>query len=42
MLSLLYFLYSIVKLRLINQNKGTNLLSTTLYRTYNIYDFKKL
>lgn len=42
MLSLAYILYSAVKLRLINQNKGTNLLSTSLYRTHSIYDFFKL
>lgn len=35
-------LYSAVKLRLISQNQGTNLLSTSLYRTYIIYDFFKL
>lgn len=42
MLSLAYILYSAVKLRLISQNKGTNLLSTSLYRTHSIYDFFKL
>ena len=41
MLSLAYILYSAVKLRLMSQNKGTNLLSTSLYRTHSIYDFFK-
>lgn len=41
-LSLAYILYSAVKLRLISQNKGTNLLSTSLYRAHSIYDFFKL
>ena len=40
--SLAYILYSAMKLRLISQNKGTNLLSTSLYRTHSIYDFFKL
>lgn len=39
MLSLAYILYSAMKLRLISQNKETNLLSTSLYRTHSIYDF---
>ena len=34
--------HSVVKLRLISPNKGTNLLSTTLYGTYIICDFFKL
>lgn len=42
MLSLAYILYSAVKLRLISQNKGTNLLSTSLYRTHGVYEFFKL
>lgn len=42
MLSLAYILYSAVKLRLISQSKGTNLLSTSLYRTHSVYDFFKL
>ena len=42
MLSLAYILYSAVKLRLISQNKGTNLLSSSLYRTHSTYDFFKL
>lgn len=42
MLSLAYILYSAVKLRLISQKKGTNLLSSSLYRTHSIYDFFKL
>lgn len=42
MLSLAHILYSAVKLRLISQNKGTNLLSANLYRTHSIYDFFKL
>lgn len=40
--SLAYILYSAMKLRLISQNKGTNLLPTGLYRTHSIYDFFKL
>ena len=40
--SLAYILYSAMKLRLISQNKATNLLSTSFYRTHSIYDFFKL
>jgi hypothetical protein len=42
MLSLAYAFYSTVKLRLVFQNRGTDLLSTSLYRTHCIYDFVKL
>lgn len=42
MLSLAYIPYSVKKLKLVSQNKETNLLSTSLYRTHSIYDFLKL
>ena len=42
MLSLAYILYSVMKLKLVSQNKATNLLSTSFYRTHSIYDFLKL
>ena len=42
MLSLAYILYSVMRLKLVSQNKETNLLSTSLYRTHSIYDFLKL
>ena len=42
MLSLAYILYSVMRLKLVSQNKETNLLSTSLYRTHSIYDFFKL
>ena len=42
MLSLAYILYSVKNLKLVSQNKETNLLSTSLYRIHSIYDFLKL
>ena len=42
MLSLAYILYSVMKLKLVSQNKATNLLCTSFYRTHSIYDFLKL